>query len=402
MSGSSSARREPESIGDFMKRRLLEAMPEGAVATAHDLYGKAIRLGQDLDLPTARDVLEFGSRALRRPSAQTTARGPVRGSAPRASRTSVAPPRYSVPQPAPRRTSGNPLNRNPYVKDAVGFAGLVAGNGLGPYRAGAHMVRDLIGAAPFVGKALNPFDDLISPPGRSARDQVEAATEHVLDYGKRVVANPHKLCDDLRNAGRKLNIDLNPAATPQADTLGGEFMRTFGVGLNQGELAADIVIGAGGGEAVDAPGAAARLQKATKYLEDAGHADAVAALKQPYKGIGHHSPFAQRTKFPKFLGGGPIPGWIKDSPFDRVKFSNKSKGEAYVIHAGLDKYAKGARLPTGLSVRGWSAKKAGVEPMRGLERIWFGTPEATKSAVGGFSGTMGGLIHEPTDEGEQW
>jgi hypothetical protein len=401
MSGSSLARREPESIGDFMKRRLRELAPEQAVAKAHELYGKAIRAGEDLDLPTARDVIEFGSKVLRGPPAPLISNRPVVRATPKATVVSAAPRRPSGPQPSPRTEKGNPLDRNPYAKAAAGYAGLVAGNIVGPYRAGAHAVQDLADTAQFVGRLTNPFDVLLRPPGESAVEELAEGGMRAFDYGKRVAADPHKLVDDARNAGHKLNVDLNPLATLQADTLGGEFRRTLGIGMNQGELAANVALFAAGGEAAATSKTLRGISKLkpTEYLESA-HPDVAQYLSKPYEGKGHHSILPERIG--KNLGNGKVARFIRDNPLFNVTFKGLTQGEGYGVHAAIDPYATHFRVRNNLSTRSWNARKAGIQSQHGLEQIWNGTPEAMKTSIAGVAGGAYGLAREAVDQEESW
>jgi hypothetical protein len=84
-----------------------------------------------------------------------------------------------------------------------------------------------------------------------------------------------------------------------------------------------------------------------------------------------------------------------------VGFRRTARG-AYVKHVEADPYAYGFRLPKGMGAWGWSGKKAGVQKLHGLERIWASTPENTKTLLGGIAGAGGGLLHEPLDEDRSW
>src|ERR1700759_3812024 len=56
-----------ETMEDFYKRRQREVahFGEEAAAAARDAYGRAIRAGENLNLPTSGDVMRYGAGILR-------------------------------------------------------------------------------------------------------------------------------------------------------------------------------------------------------------------------------------------------------------------------------------------------------------------------------------------------
>ena len=65
MAGSNPTQRRLESMAEFMARRAREVAANAnasARALVHDAYGRAIRLGQDLNLPTVSEVEAFVHR----------------------------------------------------------------------------------------------------------------------------------------------------------------------------------------------------------------------------------------------------------------------------------------------------------------------------------------------------
>jgi hypothetical protein len=404
MAGAAPNRHKPESMGEFAARRAREQFDRfsGAVSgAAHDAYGKFIRAGGDIHLPTTDDVLAFGADIVsvgrskpKPPAAPAARRGahtanrPMQRPAPQSAKPASSPGRTSKPQWL------DELNRNPYVKAAAGHAGMVSGWEPGAVRGGMHMLEDGINAAMFASRAINPgMDYATSPPGQRVGDQVLSAGMAVADYANRVRKNPGKISRDLGQFGHQLNVDLNPFAAPSADTAIGEFQRLRNVGKNQGELALNIAASAAGAEGLQALGAAGRTARSTRYLSEAGHEKAAAYLRKPYKGMGDHSVLPRRLNAPDFLS---------ESPFFRRTFRHESQGGAYLKHVEADPHAYGFRLPKGMGARGWSGKKAGVEKLHGLERIWASTPENTKTLLGGTAGAAGGTSHEPFDEERQW
>jgi hypothetical protein len=410
MAGAPATKRRPETMAEFAARRDREQFDRiggAARAAAHDAIGTLIRAGKDFHLPTADDVLSYGADIVNggrrkrrqppapaaRPVAQMTGR-PVQLRAPQSAKP-VSPPRTTEPQWL------DELNRNPYAKGVAGYAGMVSGWVPGASRGVRHTVEGALDAAMFASRAVNPgMDYATSAPGQRVGDQVLDAGMAVAEYANRARKDPGKLSRDVRQFGRQLNVDLNPVATPSADTAVGEFKRLYDVGQNQGELALNIVTLPVGAElaAVSGLGRAASLAKSTRYLREAGRNKAADYLALPYEGMGHHSVVARGDPMPKWLGGGAWPERILESPFNKVNFRHLTKGEAYAKHAMIDDSFYGAKLKRGKGVKGWSAKKAGIETQEGLERIWNGTPEATKDLAGSIVGGFGGLIHEPMDE----
>ena len=108
---------------------------------------------------------------------------------------------------------------------------------------------------------------------------------------------------------------------------------------------------------------------------------------QPYSGMGHHY-LPRRTRLPEFLGGGPIPPAISDSPFFLLKPEGIQMGDMYELHYRVDPHFNGGRVPQRFgNVRGWSGKALGWEKEDALGRIWYGAPDPLKMTVGGTLGT---------------
>src|SRR3954467_12087758 len=67
-----------ETMEDFYKRRQREVahFGEEAAAAARDAYGRAIRAGENLNLPTSGDVMRYGAGILRGTTAQSRSPSP--------------------------------------------------------------------------------------------------------------------------------------------------------------------------------------------------------------------------------------------------------------------------------------------------------------------------------------
>jgi len=353
MAGSTPARRDSESIDDFMKRRRREvaARDSSAEAASHEALGRAARSGQDLHLPTTSDVKAFGAR----------------------------------------------LNRNPVAIAVAGEVAQKVGNVAGVVRGGAHMAEGLVDGAKFVSRAINPLDPLISAPGQSAAEQVvntgRTAIAQGVDYAKRVGADHGLPARDIQRGLHKLSVDLDPYATPAAGTVMGEVRRKGAIGANQGELAANIAAVAAGAPEINALAGFARGSKASRVARsiDRGFRPGAAEyLAKPYEGKGHHY---IPERYWKELGDGPIVRALKESPLNGSKPHGMSQGEFYDYHASIDDRFRGTGLPKSFG-QSWSAKKLGVKPLSPVGRIVVGAPDALKSTVGGLVGGAGGLVRD--------
>jgi hypothetical protein len=97
--------------------------------------------------------------------------------------------------------------------------------------------------------------------------------------------------------------------------------------------------------------------------------------------MGHHSVIRRSARLPGFLGGGPVPAAILDSPFNVLKPPGITKGDFYELHYAVDSKFKGARMAGRGKGSGWSGKRLGLPEYSLPQRIWYGTPNATKQAV---------------------
>jgi hypothetical protein len=173
--------------------------------------------------------------------------------------------------------------------------------------------------------------------------------------------------------------------------------RNFDIGRNQGELAVEIapyVVGAGELKVATGLGAATKASRVARYI-DQGFSEAKAAhLADPYIGRGHHAILPQRARLPLLLGGGPYPRFILESPFNVLKPTGISRGDFYTLHSQVDPSFYGTGFPRRLGRGGWSAKRLGIEKYRAPQRIYYGTPGATKAVVGGTAIAGGGYVNE--------
>ena len=115
--------------------------------------------------------------------------------------------------------------------------------------------------------------------------------------------------------------------------------------------------------------------------------------QKPYDGKGHHSLIPERARLPDFLGGGPLPRAILDSPFNVVKPPGMTQGDFYELHYGVDPKFYGTKVRKGR----WSGRDLGLQRYDLPERIWYGTPNATKQAIAG-AGVAGTVPFEDWDQ----
>lgn len=192
-----------------------------------------------------------------------------------------------------------------------------------------------------------------------------------------------------------------------------EMGRRFDVGMNQGEAGyhvATAVLPAVG----ELKGAVefGRLAKAgpAKYVAMGAPPELADYLAQPYAGMGHHSMIPRRAQsvaqvpivnktakllkvegpVNKALGGVPIPKGALDNPFNVVS-SQMERGQMYRKHFGLDDYYYGGKVPADFGGGGWSGRRLGWRKYNPAERLWYGTPDATKAVLLGGPAILEGL-----------
>jgi hypothetical protein len=224
---------------------------------------------------------------------------------------------------------------------------------------------------------MNPFDSALTPLGQTAWDDVARTGKHGLDYVQAAIADPARVGRDLKDAASRLNRDLNPTATPEADTAVGEWKRSFPIGMNEGELGYQVgstLFGIPAIKGLTGIGTLSREAETARLMNEGFAPRTAANLSRPYDGIGAHF-VPQRVL--KRLG---IPPVIGDSPFNVLKPRGISQGGHYKLHFETDPKLHGGPLPAGLESRGWSGKQLGWKRRGPLGRIWYGTPDALRAS----------------------
>jgi hypothetical protein len=344
-----------ETMAHFLARRRWEqSLAEGAEALAHKAYGAAIRAGEDLRLPTTRDLIDYGiALQKRKPGA-----------------------------PAP------PLKRSRTGKDVAGDLAEDVGNVVGVGRGALNSAKGLADGAVFLAR-LRVGD-------RRAEAQVKHAGGRAIDYAAGALSDPEKVVDDINEVARRARIALDPRATPQALTLPDEVQRKFGVGMNQGELIFDAASAVVGGPLAKGFKGLERVSKtipAERYLAAGYKPETLAYLDQPYPSTGMASHFVGRRY--------GLPKAFTDSTYNVLRPPGASRRQMYEEHYRVDDRFHGAKLPAEFAQH-WSAKRLGLERYGPNGQVWYGSPAPLKARVGGAGAAMGSLAYDPSEEDGDW
>ncbi len=285
------------------------------------------------------------------------------------------------------------LDRSLPARELAGPVGLLSGVPIGAVRGAGNAARGLWDGAGFAVRLADPTDGLREPPGQSAQAQALRAGQGILAYAVDRAQHPEKLGDDARNTFHKWRADLDPTATPAADTASAELGRTFKVGMNDGELLFNVASVPFGGEAADATrvfGAAPKMVDMAKVSPELA-----SYWAEPYLRPGHHA-LGQRF-YKEHVGRFPVLKAVGDSPLNTIR--GKTNGEMANLHFGVDDHFYGGRLPDRAGAPGWSGRKLGMQRYGPLARFWFGTPRAVKTILGGADAGGGLLAHANANGG---
>lgn len=276
------------------------------------------------------------------------------------------------------------LDDSKFVKYVGGRLAYGAGLVPGVARGALHTIEGVGEGVGFATRLLNPLDGYFSPPGGAAWGLVFKAGRDAVDYTKRGLEDPSRVGRDIVSAVQDFRAKEDLDATPLADTFGGEMKRGFDVGLNNGELGFDGASLLVGGEFIKG---AAGLGNAAKAVEPAEAAiltakpQFAAYFDEPYVGMGHHI-VPRRTTLPSWLGGGEVPKFIMESPFNKIQENNMSKRDFFRNHYGVDDWYFGGNVKKEFGGGGWSGADLGWSKYGPLDRFIYGTSPATKALVG--------------------
>ena len=371
MAGNQLARKSADAfdISDWMAQRRadVQRLLQGAEAEGRRLWAESTATGQAISAPTPQDVRALGAQALGADQVRS-------------------------PTVAGGRVGSTWWDHTPLVKAVGGTAARALGNTAGIVRAGVHDAQGMRDSAVLAGRILNPLDRVVNPPDQKPLQPIINAANHIVDYGFNAAVHPGSLLGDARKQLQKWNTELDPAATPEADTLGGEFARNFRIGADQGELGAEmaaLAFGSGALKVVPRLAPISEAAGAAKFMKQGFGPRQAARLARPYEGKGHHF-VPNRYEL--------LPPWLSDSIFNVLKPSNISQGDFYELHYKVDPHFHGAAIKRGS--RGWSGKALGLKDKRYglLERLWHGSPAPLNAAAGVVGG--GGLAEHENDDGD--
>ena len=308
--------------------------------------------------------------------------------------TGEFPPLERAPASVANRAERSWLDDSKAAKAVAGTLAHAAGVIPGVARGGVHTLEGAVDGGMFLGRlALNL-------PGDTAWQDVGRVGSAAVDYTRRAISDPALVGRDLRTAAGKAWADQVPTATPVADTIGGEMKRRFNLGLNNGELLFDGASLAVGGEALRGTaelGAAAKAADAAETSYLAARPALKAYMDQPYRGpMGHHI-LARSSELPPWLGGGPYPEAIMESPFNKIRETNMTNRDFYRNHVGVDKSYWGGSVGRDFGGGGWSGKVLGWTDYGPIDRLRYGTAPPTKAIVG--TGLVGGTTNAPWNSG---
>jgi hypothetical protein len=289
--------------------------------------------------------------------------------------------------PAPSSPTGrrSTLDDNKVAKAAAGTLGWGLGLAPGALRGLYHTGKGGLEGAHFVYRLTNPLDRFLSAPGQSAAEQVFKTGAKTADYAARALEDPSMVRDDVAGALHKFHVEQSPFASPAADTLGGEFRRTFGVGMNNGELLFDVgstVVGAGAIKGAVGLGRAAKAVTAAEEAYLAANPGFAARLAEQYSGMSHHI-IPRGATLPAWLGGGKYPEWLIESEFNKIAHEGMTTRDVFRNHVGVDDSYYGGKVRVESGNGRWSGKRdLGWERYGPIDRLRYGTSPYTKAVVG--------------------
>lgn len=198
------------------------------------------------------------------------------------------------------------LNHNPVARDIAGETArniaLVPGAARGLW----HTAEDL-GHAAYLAYGVSPLT-FREPAAALARDELMAESLAIGQKFSDAIDDPKAAIEGVKRGLHDWRATIDPTATPKAATATGEIRRQFPIGLNEGELAGDVLsLFYGGAElkplrlarlaraSTAAERAALRASKLGPWSPTAAHYMAkgippglAEQFATPYEGWGHH------------------------------------------------------------------------------------------------------------------
>jgi hypothetical protein len=219
------------------------------------------------------------------------------------------------------------------------------------------------------------------------------------------IADRRTVIRDVRDKVDQMQADLDPRATPTAETFSDEVRRNFDIGMNQGELAFDVgsfVVGGPLAKSMKELGLLSKSATYEKAIAQGFSPEAAAYLSEPYpaRAMGHHF-IPRRARIPSMWGGRPLPRAYSDGPFNRLAPEGITRGEFYERHFRVDPQFYGAGLAKRLRGESWSGNKLGLDRYSLPERLWYASPAPLKARVGGLTAGAGDLLYSEPNQ-EEW
>jgi hypothetical protein len=143
-------------------------------------------------------------------------------------------------------------------------------------------------------------------------------------------------------------------------------------------------------------GALSKDAAAAKYMARGYPKGLSEYFATPYEGMGHHF-LPRRMELPAWLGGGPVPPIISDSPFFLLKPSNMTKGDFFERHFQVDPSYHGGNIPAKFGGGGWSGHDLGWQKHDRLGRLWYGSPAPLKAVAGAGAVGAGAAVDQVWD-----
>lgn len=101
---------------------------------------------------------------------------------------------------------------------------------------------------------------------------------------------------------------------------------------------------------------------------------------------------------PEWLGGGPVPEFIRQNPLLVIKPDGLTKGEFYKRHYEVDRSYHGGKTGAEFGSQRWRGEDLGWERRNGPSLWWYGSTPELKAILGGGMGLGYGVGDQMIDE----
>lgn len=387
-----------DAVADELEARWQDILARGKQSeqVLRARYGGVLKDAEALQLKVVGAAKGYGGAALGAISPQATRI--------EAGRTAVTDIAKTKVQPLPDKAL-EILDKSVSAKVLAGMPAERVGQVLGATRGAYHAADGFLDSALLVSRLGDPLDAVFSKPGDSAVAQLMTTADEIAAKIIEAAERPQLGFTYLGKVLSDTREQLDPFATPFAQSFSDEMMRRVSVGANQGEVGMNLFAL---GYPVTRTGELTTLGRLGRFktadaFEAIGHEPGLAAyLAEPYEGMGHHV-IPRRTRLPDFLGGGPIPASILESEFNVLKPPGATKGEMYALHYGVDDRYFGGPLPRdvggGGRGSGWSGRDLGFERFNSIDRLIYGSTPMMKVVAGTGIVGAGAIVDSVLPEG---